>query len=156
MPNPPSASGAFFFAAPVLGVVDIVELSLVILVFLGIPLAFEGGDHVTVDVLAGVVSPRVWRILGGVGLLAFGGLMTAMLFFVLIGAFMFARFVVLTRLPVTLTETVVAWELPTLANMLLMVLFYILLGCFLETVSTILITIAGLLPLVQELGFDAV
>ena len=81
---------------------------------------------------------------------------TAMLFFVLIGAFMFARFVVLTRLPVTLTETVVAWELSTLAIMLLMVLFYILLGCFLETVSMILITIPVFLPLVQELGFDAV
>ena len=60
--------GRHFFAAPVLGVVDVVELSLVILVFLGIPLAFVSADHVTVDVLEGVLAPRFWRILGSVGL----------------------------------------------------------------------------------------
>jgi len=81
---------------------------------------------------------------------------TAMLFFVLVGAFLFARFVVITRLPMTLTETVLGWDLPDLGVLLLMVGFYVILGCFLETVSMILITVPVFLPLILEMGLSPV
>jgi tripartite ATP-independent transporter DctM subunit len=81
---------------------------------------------------------------------------TAMLFFVMVGAFLFARFVVVTRLPMSLTETVMGWDLPSVAVLLLMVVFYLLLGCFLETVSMILITVPVFLPLIQEMGLSPV
>lgn len=81
---------------------------------------------------------------------------TAMLFFVLMGAFLFARFVVITRLPMTLTETVLGWQLTDLAVLLLMVGFYLILGCFLETVSMILITVPVFLPLITEMGLSPV
>ena len=81
---------------------------------------------------------------------------TAMLFFVMVGAFLFARFVVVTRLPMSLTETVMGWDLPSIAVLLLMVVFYLLLGCFLETVSMILITVPVFLPLIQEMGLSPV
>jgi TRAP-type C4-dicarboxylate transport system permease large subunit len=79
-----------------------------------------------------------------------------MLFFVMVGAFLFARFVVVTRLPMSLTETVMGWDLPSIAVLLLMVVFYLLLGCFLETVSMILITVPVFLPLIQEMGLSPV
>jgi len=43
--------GRHLFSAPIPGTVDIVELMLVYLVFLGIPLAFVAGEHIVVDVL---------------------------------------------------------------------------------------------------------
>ncbi|XWN34089.1 MAG: TRAP transporter large permease [Devosia sp.] len=81
---------------------------------------------------------------------------SAALFFVFLGALMFARFITLTRLPYTLVEVVQAAALPGLAVILLLVLTYILLGCILETVSMILITVPVFLPLVVALGYDPI
>lgn len=51
--------GRHLFSAPISGTVDMVELALVYLVFLGIPLAFVAGEHIVVDVLE-EVAPRAW------------------------------------------------------------------------------------------------
>ncbi len=77
---------------------------------------------------------------------------TAMLFFVIIGAFIFARFVVLTQVPVQLIEIVNSLGLTPFTVLLIMVAFYVVLGCFLESVSMILITVPVFLPLIH--GFD--
>jgi tripartite ATP-independent transporter DctM subunit len=81
---------------------------------------------------------------------------TAMLFFIIVGAFIFSRFVVLARLP----DEVVAWTqqagfAPALV-ILAVVLLYFVLGTFLEEVSTILITVPVILPLMMSLGYDGV
>jgi tripartite ATP-independent transporter DctM subunit len=81
---------------------------------------------------------------------------SAMLFFIIVGAFIFSRFVVLARLP----DEVVAWTqqlgLAPLAVVAAVVLLYFLLGTFLEEVSTILITVPVILPLMLSLGYDGV
>jgi tripartite ATP-independent transporter DctM subunit len=81
---------------------------------------------------------------------------TAMLFFIIVGAFIFSRFVVLARLP----NEVVAWSqqagLAPYAIVAAVVLLYFLLGTFLEEVSTILITVPVILPLMLSLGYDGI
>jgi C4-dicarboxylate transporter DctM subunit len=63
---------------------------------------------------------------------------------------------VLTRLPLSLVELVTALELAPLAVMLLLILFYLVLGCFLDSLGMILVTVPIFLPLVLGLGYDPV
>ena len=81
---------------------------------------------------------------------------TAMLFFIVIGAFIFARFIVLTQFPAALAGWVREWGLSPAMIMLAVMLLYFLLGTFLEEVSTILITVPVVLPLVIGIGYDGV
>ena len=83
-------------------------------------------------------------------------LLSASLFFVFLGALVFARFVAVTRLPVMLAEWVGASGLPVFAVIALIVLFFLVLGCFLETMSMVLVTVPVLLPVIEALGFHPV
>jgi len=81
---------------------------------------------------------------------------TAMLFFIVIGAIVFSRFVVLTQLPNNLVRWVRDAGLSPLTIVVSIVLLYVVLGTFLEEVSTILITVPVVLPLMKSLGYDGI
>ncbi|HEY8251676.1 MAG TPA: TRAP transporter large permease [Burkholderiales bacterium] len=81
---------------------------------------------------------------------------TAMLFFIIVGAFIFSRFVVLTRLPNELAAWVQAAGIGPLAIVLAVIALYFVLGTFLEEVSTILITVPVILPLMTSIGYDGI
>jgi TRAP-type C4-dicarboxylate transport system permease large subunit len=81
---------------------------------------------------------------------------SAMLFFIIVGAFIFARFIVLTRLPNELVAWVEQAKLAPLAIVTAIVLLYLVLGTALEEVSTILITVPVVLPLMLHIGYDGI
>ena len=81
---------------------------------------------------------------------------SAMLFFIVIGAFVFSRLIVLTQFPVSLVNLVERWELAPWMVILAIVALYLILGTFLEEVSTLLITVPVLLPLIKSIGFDPI
>ena len=81
---------------------------------------------------------------------------TAMLFFILLGAIMFSYFVVQTQIAGDLASWVVSLHLPPTAVMVVIVLFYIALGSFLESLTMILITVPVFAPLAQGLGYDLI
>ncbi len=81
---------------------------------------------------------------------------TAMLFFIIVGAFIFSRFIVLTRLPNELVAWVQQVGLSPFLIVIAVVLLYFLLGTFLEEVSTMLITVPVILPLMSSIGYDGV
>jgi C4-dicarboxylate transporter DctM subunit len=81
---------------------------------------------------------------------------TAMLFFIIAGAFIFSRFIVLTRLPSELVAWVHAMGFTPLMIVLAVVALYVVLGTALEEVSTILITVPVIMPLMASLGYDGV
>src|SRR5688572_23577620 len=81
---------------------------------------------------------------------------SAMLFFIIVGAFIFSRFIVLTRLPNELVGWVQQVGLSPLLIVAAVVLLYFLLGTFLEEVSTILITVPVILPLMMSIGYDGI
>lgn len=81
---------------------------------------------------------------------------TAMLFFIVVGAFIFARFIVLTQFPTALSGWVKDWGLSPAMVILAVMLLYFVLGTFLEEVSTILISVPVTLPLVLAAGYDGV
>jgi len=81
---------------------------------------------------------------------------TAMLFFILLGAIMFSYFIVQTQIAGNLAAWVVSLHLPPTAVMVVVILFYIVLGSFLESLTMILITVPVFAPLAQGLGYDLV
>ena len=81
---------------------------------------------------------------------------TGMLFMILIGALVFANFINFTTLPADLRHYVQYFQLSPIAVIVAICGVYILLGCVLESMSMILLTVPVFYPLVQHLGFDLI
>jgi C4-dicarboxylate transporter, DctM subunit len=81
---------------------------------------------------------------------------TAAIFFIVVGAFIFSRFIVLTQLPNELAGWVLEVGLSPFWVLLMVIALYFLLGTFLDEVSTILITVPVTLPLITGIGFDGI
>jgi tripartite ATP-independent transporter DctM subunit len=81
---------------------------------------------------------------------------TAVIFFIVAGAFVFSRFIVLTQFPNALAAWVAKLGLAPVWVLLAVMALYVLLGTFLDEVSTILITVPVTLPLVTGIGYDGV
>lgn len=78
------------------------------------------------------------------------------LFVIIIGANVFSSFVVQTQLPVLLADAARGLNLPGIAVMALVIVAYIIMGCFLEGIGMILITVPVFLPLVKGFGYDPI
>ncbi len=78
---------------------------------------------------------------------------TSMIFSVLIGALMFSNFINIADLPGALTGWVHAAQLSPYMVMLFIILVYVVLGCVLESLSMILLTVPVFYPLILELNF---
>ena len=78
---------------------------------------------------------------------------TTMIFSVLIGALMFSNFVNMADLPGALTGWVHGANLSPFMVMLFIILVYVVLGCVLESMSMILLTVPVFYPLILELNF---
>jgi len=81
---------------------------------------------------------------------------TAAIFYIVIGAFIFSRFIVLTQFPNALARDVQAMNLAPFWILMAVMALYVLLGTFLDEVSTILITVPVTLPLVLGIGYDGI
>lgn len=81
---------------------------------------------------------------------------SGMLFAIIIGANIFSYFMVQTQLPALLAQEAKALALPGWAAMVLMILSYLVMGCFLEGIGMILITVPVFLPLVKTYGYDPI
>ena len=81
--------------------------------------------------------------------------MTAMMFFILFGALTFANYVTLSGMTNDLRATLGALDSP-LAIILTMFAIYIVLGCVLESLSMIVLTVPIFYPVAQAAGFDLI
>jgi tripartite ATP-independent transporter DctM subunit len=82
--------------------------------------------------------------------------LTGMIFFILIGASLFNYFLETTGLPSALIAGIEASGLSPTAVLILIMLFYIILGCFMDAMSMILLTVPFLAPVALSMGFDMV
>jgi tripartite ATP-independent transporter DctM subunit len=79
-----------------------------------------------------------------------------MIFVLVIGAFVFAHFLAMTKLPFYLSDVVVGISVNRYMVLLAIVILYIILGMFLEIFSCIVLTVPILFPTIQALGFDPI
>jgi tripartite ATP-independent transporter DctM subunit len=94
------------------------------------------------------------RILGDV--LVESARTTAMIFAILIGAMIFANFINLTTLPSNLRDFVAGSGFPPMLVIVAILGVYVVLGCVLESLSMVLLTVPLFYPLVEHLGFDLI
>jgi tripartite ATP-independent transporter DctM subunit len=81
---------------------------------------------------------------------------TAAIFYVVMGAFIFSRFIVLTQFPNDLAGWVQQVGLSPVWILMAIMALYFVIGTFLDEVSTILITVPVTLPLVIGIGYDGI
>ena len=74
----------------------------------------------------------------------------------LIGAILFARFLTITQFPQQVAETLLSLDLGRYGTLALIILFYVILGCFMEAMAIILLTVPVFFPSIVGLGFDPI
>lgn len=81
---------------------------------------------------------------------------TAMLFSVVIGAMIFSNFISISGVTGALSDSVQQLKWSPKLVLLVIILFYILLGAVLETMSMVLLTVPVLYPIVAAMGYDLI
>ncbi|GAB6152222.1 TRAP transporter permease [Desulfosporosinus burensis] len=82
---------------------------------------------------------------------------TAMIMLMLAGAVIFGRFMAISRVPFELANWVGALPLPPFAIMGMILFIYLILGCFIDALALILLTIPIFFPVVvNTLGYDPI
>lgn len=82
--------------------------------------------------------------------------LTAMIFFILIGAEIFGKYLAMSRIPVVITEFVSGLEMPVMVILFFILVVYFVLGMFLEGIAIFVLTLPVVYPLITMLGFDGV
>jgi tripartite ATP-independent transporter DctM subunit len=81
---------------------------------------------------------------------------TAAVFTVLIGAILFGYFLTVTQTPQKLTELLTGLGLGRYGVLTLMMLMYLVLGCLMDALAMIILTVPIVFPVIKELGFDPI
>lgn len=81
---------------------------------------------------------------------------TAMVFLILIGAHIFGYFLTISQIPDQLSVLATEAGLNRYVVLSLLVLAYIILGCFMEGLAIMVLTIPIVFPLVLDMGFDPI
>jgi tripartite ATP-independent transporter DctM subunit len=122
----------------------------------------------------GVFSPTEAASIGAVGAFALGILnraltaravgqslldtvkTTAQIFTILIGAILFNNFLILASMPTLVSGWITALPLGKTAILLVIIGMYFILGCLLDSLAMILLTIPIVFPIISALGYDPV
>jgi C4-dicarboxylate transporter, DctM subunit len=81
---------------------------------------------------------------------------TAMIFTILIGAILFNNFLILASMPTLVSDWITGLPLGKTAILLVIIGMYFILGCLLDSLAMILLTIPIVFPIIQALGYDPV
>ena len=125
-------------------------------------------------IYAGVFSPTEAASIGAFGAIVLGVIgrrlgvkdilraiensvvVSGVLLVIVMGANLFSFFIVQTHLPELLLDTARAFNLSGVAVMLMIIFGYIVLGCFLEGIGMVLITVPVFQPIIVKFGYDPI
>lgn len=82
--------------------------------------------------------------------------LTAMIFFILIGADIFSKFLALSKIPVVITKFVSNLDMSPMIILVFILIAYFILGLFLEGIAIFVLTLPVVYPLITMLGFDGI
>lgn len=112
------------------------------------------GSAALAFLIAMVRREMTWRVMRDS--LTESALTTAALFFIVIGAALFTRFMAVSGLPAQLGQFIAGWQPGVLTFMLMVTAMYIVLGMFLEGVGIMMLTLPILVPICRTMGIDLV
>ncbi len=81
---------------------------------------------------------------------------SCMIALIIAAALLFGRVMTVVEIPQMLTELIISWKLSAFMFVLAMNILMVFLGCILETVSIILLTVPLVAPIMTRLGIDPI
>jgi tripartite ATP-independent transporter DctM subunit len=81
---------------------------------------------------------------------------TAAVFTILIGALLFGYFLTITQTPQKVTAFLTGLGIGNYGVLTLILLMYLLLGCLMDALAIVILTVPIIFPLVKEMGFDPI
>lgn len=81
---------------------------------------------------------------------------SCMVLFIVTAAVIFGRFLAVSRIPFAVAAWFTGLPLPGFVTMLLIILFFLFAGCFIDALALVLLTIPIFYPVVIELGYDPI
>ena len=125
-------------------------------IFLGVFTPTEAGavGAVLAMFLAFIRRSLSWKVLQDSILLTLSG--TASIFMVVIGTVMLGRFLALSGLPDFITNIFLSTSNSQLSVIITVALLYLILGCFLDSIGLLLLTLPIILPLARAVGLDLI
>jgi tripartite ATP-independent transporter DctM subunit len=81
---------------------------------------------------------------------------TCMIFMIILGAKVFGYFITLTQITQTVVGAVGALNLPAWVVLIFVLTLYFILGCIMDQIAILILTVPILLPLMLSLGYDPV
>ena len=81
---------------------------------------------------------------------------TAAVFTILIGALLFGYFLTITQTPQKVTAFLTGLGIGDYGVLSLILLMYLLLGCLMDALAIVILTVPIIFPLVKEMGFDPI
>jgi len=126
------------------------------LIYMGIATPVEASalgalGSVVFTAMAGKLTPAAVR-----GALLSTVMTTSMVGLIVIGAQIFGYFITVTQITQGLVSFIAAADISPYLVLASMVILYLVLGCFLDQISILILTVPIVLPVVVSLGFDPI
>jgi tripartite ATP-independent transporter DctM subunit len=141
------------------GVVEALALFVLILggMFIGIFTPTEAGAVGAIGMLVIGLARRSLTWQGIVSSIKDTARLIGMVFMILVGAFVFGRFIAMSKIASSLADIMLGlhWS-PTITFIVFMIPIYLVAGCFIEMLAVVLISVPLFLPLMTRLGFDPI
>ena len=138
-----------------IGVLETIFLFLIVMggIFFGI---FTPTEAAAIGAFATLIMRKQisWR--GSIEALSATTQTSCMVMVIVAGATIFGHFMAVTRVPFELSAWAGSLSLPPSIIMILIILIYLLGGCFMDAFALIMLTVPIFAPLAQTLGFDLI
>lgn len=134
----------------------VIFLSVVFGIYFGIFTPTEaGGVGAATTLIMGFVLKRFsWKKL--VSIFRDTGMMLGIMFFIIVSTIIFGHFMSVSQIPENVQRIVDSLALAPITIILILCVVYLILGCFLDPVAIIIITMPAFYPLVLNLGYGPI
>ncbi len=118
---------------------------------------FTPSEAAAIGATGALVIALVMRRMNGkifIQSVAESGKTAGMIMIMIFGAQLFMRFLAISNLPFALAEMVTNLPISNIMVLIVILIFYIFIGCFLEIFSALVLTIPIIFPTIELMGFD--
>lgn len=81
---------------------------------------------------------------------------SGMIFLILIGAYVFGSFLSISQLPMALAAFITSLDVNRYVILLVIIILYAIMGCFMDSLAMVMLTVPIFLPIMEQLGFNTV
>jgi len=125
-------------------------------IFSGLFTATEAGAIGAFIAFIGVLALRKGKRSEIFNVLTDSAALSSAILFIVVGGMLFGNMISISRLPVMLSQWVVSLDMAPLAIVICIIFVYLIMGCFLDALSTMIITLPIIYPVIVNLGFSPI